>query len=129
LFPSVRYNKLTLLSLETQDALLRLFGIIEALQELPKENQAMIRDICFFLKKITENSQKTKMDIKNIAIAFGPSFFPGQKASFDIKMIGLFCEVVTILISNSDEIFAQMDMNDADEEEQRAKRFSYCIFR
>jgi hypothetical protein len=93
------------------DPVLKVFGIVEAIHDLPFENKHMIREICTFLKDVQDNFAKTKMDLKNIAIAFGPSFFPGAKgAIFDFKTIGLFCEVVTILVTNLEDIFADMEL-------------------
>lgn len=103
-------------ALKSTDPLLRVFGVAEAINELPRENRLMIREICYFLKEINENSDRTKMDLKNITIAFGPSFFPGAKSSvFDYKTIGQFCEVVNILVTNLEDIFVDMDCDTMEE--------------
>jgi hypothetical protein len=90
---------------EMGDQLLKIFGVAEAVHSLPVENRIMVQELCGFLRKVVDHEDKNKMDIKNVAIAFGPSFFQPNSNSFDLKTTGSFCEVVILLVENYGDIF------------------------
>jgi len=99
---------------ENSDILLQIFRITECVLELPRENQMMLRILVNFLKKISENSENNKMTVNNLSITLGPSVLRLEKQT-NFQLTGKCCEVLGIMISFADDVFAEVASDNSEE--------------
>jgi hypothetical protein len=114
--PIVPYSDVQKLldTLNMGDSLLRVFAISQILSHIRVENQLMLRALVFFLKQVVDNSDKNMMNVKNLGIALGPSVIRtlNTDTEIDFKTTGLCCEVLTLLVLNSEDIFADIQLTE-----------------
>ena len=68
---------------------LREYLLMKAIDKMPKAKQELLKDLLSILKKVGENG-KNKMDIKNLAIVFGPNLAPeSEDALTELKETGV----------------------------------------
>jgi hypothetical protein len=88
-------------------------------KELPKENFLVLEYIISHLKKISEESNVTKMSVQNLAIVFGPTLFRNPEES-SIRILTdspLLSGAVSNLIQYHDFIFKDGELGIEQEEE------------
>eukprot|EP01103_Thecamoeba_quadrilineata_P002796 TRINITY_DN1266_c5_g1_i1.p1 TRINITY_DN1266_c5_g1~~TRINITY_DN1266_c5_g1_i1.p1 ORF type:complete len:437 (-),score=113.39 TRINITY_DN1266_c5_g1_i1:166-1476(-) len=95
-------------ALNNQEYFLKLFAISQAVSEMRMENQLMLRALIYFLKQVVDNSDKNKMTLTNLAIALGPSVL--RTREFDMKTTGHCCDLLTLFITHSEDIFADLQL-------------------
>ena len=96
------------------DSLTRLKALKRLMRRLPDVNFATMRFVCRHLTKIVANSDVNKMEVKNLAIVFGPTLV---RASEDNMMsmitdMGQQCRIIESVLSNCDWFFSNDDAGD-----------------
>ena len=96
------------------DSLTRLKALKRLIRRLPDVNFATMRFVCRHLTKIVANSDVNKMEVKNLAIVFGPTLV---RASEDNMMsmitdMGQQCRIIESILSNCDWFFSYEDAGD-----------------
>jgi len=98
LFTFELYDKFVALSDMSKDKPeLKLTACKDLLSQLPTVNRTILRQLCSFLKVISQHEENNKMSINNLAIVFGPNVLKSvdEAASFlgtgKINMLFRFC--------------------------------------
>ena len=80
----------------------------DLIEQLPTINKNLLKELCLFLQKITENRDVNKMDADNLSKTFGPNLlrFPDSNdIQLLVKETAIVSKITTIMISNASEIF------------------------
>jgi len=88
----------------SDDTEARFQNLKTAILQLPKERRLILYCLSNFLKKVTDNSEKNKMNAKNLGIVFGLSFIHGSN-SISIETVQTHSAIVETLINYVDTIF------------------------
>ena len=62
-------------------------GLSNLLQELPDVNYATLAYLCRFLHRLAANSEKTKMDTRNLSLVFGPNLIRHMDNNPELLML------------------------------------------
>jgi len=89
--------------LENEDQLEETRRIL--IEELPRDNYTVLKKVVSFLVQVAAHEENNKMNIKNIALVFGPNIAWGQ-GQLSLTAIGQVNNFMELLITNYDDLFA-----------------------
>jgi len=94
---------------KVEDSLTRLKALKRLIRRLPDVNYATLQFVCRHLTKVISKSDVNKMEVKNLAIVFGPTLV---RTSDDNMMsmitdMGQQCRIIESILSNCDWFFSQ----------------------
>ncbi|CAG7815071.1 unnamed protein product, partial [Allacma fusca] len=95
------------------DVQLQLERIKALIDSLPDINYETLRYLTLHLRKVSENSEKNRMESKNLSIVFGPTLVrPGENSAANmVQHMSFQCKLVELLINNAYEFFPSRDQD------------------
>ncbi|PFX24563.1 rho GTPase-activating protein 21-A-like isoform X2 [Stylophora pistillata] len=94
-----------------EDATERMWAIRSMVQELPDYNFETLKSLVNHLKLVSDNCDKNKMEVRNLAIVFGPTIIRTGDDSMMamVKDMSDQCRIVETLISECDWFFEESE--------------------
>ena len=100
----------------------RLRGLKGLVHELPEHNFETLKFVCCHLKRVMERSDANKMELRNLAIVFGPTLV----RTSDDNMLSMVtdmaqqCRIIESILSNCDWFFSSEDRFEIPVERKRS---------
>ena len=94
---------------KVDEAQRRLRGLKGLVQDMPDQNYETLKFVCKHLKKVMERSDVNKMELRNLAIVFGPTLV----RTSDDNMLSMVtdmaqqCRIIESILSNCDWFFCE----------------------
>ncbi|RXG68271.1 Rho GTPase-activating protein 21, partial [Armadillidium vulgare] len=97
-----------------EDPQQRLVEIRNLLQDLPDHHYETLKFLCLHLNHVVSNSNDNKMDVRNLAIVFGPTLVRAADDNMAKMVTDMShqCRIVEMLISHANWFFSEEECDD-----------------
>ncbi|CAH1122197.1 unnamed protein product [Ceutorhynchus assimilis] len=94
-----------------EDPKSRMEELKRLVRNLPRHNYHTLKQVILHLKRVAENSHINKMEVKNLAIVFGPTIVRPESETMESMVTNMNnqCKIVESLITNADWYFPEND--------------------
>ncbi|KAJ3433570.1 rho/rac/cdc gtpase-activating protein [Anaeramoeba flamelloides] len=112
-------------TLDMKETDLQLKILREFINQLPKINKLVLKEIIKLVIKVEKNKEKNKMNFSNLAIIFGSTLFSKrtEETVFDINTTKKETKLAEIIFTNFDSLFSLSNNNKTTDKENELSKY------